>query len=138
MKNLLVSGGSRGIGAAIVRKASEEYNCIYLYKNEALLDLPGVTAVKCDVSDPEDCKRAISVINDKFGDIDCLVNNSGISLSGLATDHSFEDYRKVMDTNFGGFFNLTSLLIPSMVRNMSGNIIAISSMWVQTGASCEA
>ena len=138
MKNLLVSGGSRGIGAAIVSKAYKEYNCIYLYKNEALLDLPGVTAVKCDVSDPDDCRRAVKQINERFGDIDCLVNNSGISLTGLATDFSFKDYRKVMDTNFGGLFNLTSLLIPSMVRNMSGNIIAISSMWGQTGSSCEA
>ena len=138
MQNLLISGGSRGIGAAIVRKASEEYNCIYLYKNEPLLDLPGVTAVKCDVSDPEDCKRAVSGITSEFGDINFFVNNSGISLTGLATDFSFDDYRKIMDTNFGGFFNLSSLLIPSMVRNMKGNIIAVSSMWGQTGASCEA
>ena len=59
-------------------------------------------------------------------------------MSGLATDFGFEDYRKIMDVNFGGLFNLTSEVIPSMVSRKKGTIIAVSSMWGQTGASCEA
>ena len=65
-----------------------------------------------------------------------LISNAGISYTGLALNFDFKDYRMIMDTNFGGLFNLTSEIIPSMVHNGSGVILAVSSMWGQTGASC--
>ena len=67
-----------------------------------------------------------------------MISNAGIARSGLAQDMGFGDYRDIMDTNFGGLFNLTSAVIPHMVRQGKGVILAVSSMWGQTGASCEA
>ena len=65
---------------------------------------------------------------DNYGRVEVLISNAGISYTGLATDFDFKDYRMIMDTNFGGLFNLTSEIIPSMVHNGSGVILAVSSM----------
>jgi len=70
--------------------------------------------------------------------VDVLVSNAGIAVSGLAQDMGFKDYRDVMDINFGGLFNLANAVIPQMVKRGNGVILAVSSMWGQTGASCEA
>ena len=72
------------------------------------------------------------------GPVDVLISNAGISISGIAQDFTYQDYRDVIDTNFGGLFNLTNAVIPQMVRQQHGVILAVSSMWGQTGASCEA
>lgn len=139
MSHVLISGGSRGIGAGIVKRFEDEgWNVTYLYLNAPGHTSDKVRAVKCDVRDPEAVKTAVNEAVKAFGDIDTLVSNSGISLSGLSTDMTFDDYRSVTDTNFGGLYNLAGCIIPSMVHRKSGNIIAISSMWGQTGASCEA
>ena len=135
MGNLLISGGSRGIGAATVREfASRGWNVTYLYKNEALVTGDNITPVKCDVSDYDQ----VMALAGKITMPDCLITCAGISVKGLAQDMDYNDYRKVMDTNFGGLYNLVKLTIPSMISRHEGSIIAISSMWGQTGASCEA
>lgn len=139
MSVVLVSGGSRGIGAEIVRQFSTNGSSVYyLYSNKALVTGENIHPVKCDVSDPVQCKNAIESIYKEVDHIDCFVSNSGISLTGLATDFDFSNYHQIMDINFGGLFNLSNLIIPDMVNHKSGSIIAISSMWGQTGASCEA
>ena len=135
MSNLLISGGSRGIGAATVKLfASKGWNVTYLYKHEALVTGDNITPVKCDVSEYDQ----VMALSDKISPPDCLISCAGISVKGLAQDMDINDYRKVIDTNFGGFFNLVKLTAPSMISRHSGSIIAISSMWGQTGASCEA
>lgn len=135
MGNLLISGGSRGIGAATVREfASKGWNVTYLYKNEALVTGDNITPVKCDVSDYDQ----VMALAGKITMPNCLISCAGISVKGLAQDMDYNDYRKVMDTNFGGLYNLVKLTIPSMISRHEGSIIAISSMWGQTGASCEA
>ena len=73
----------------------------------------------------------------KYGPVNILVYCAGISLTGLTTDFTYEDYLRVMNTNFGGFFALCKEVIPAMVSAKSGVITAVSSMWGQTGASCE-
>lgn len=138
MSHVLISGGSRGIGASIVKKfITKNFKVTYLYNSNKGND-SNCLAIQCDVSNPEAVKRAVKQAVSINGDIDVLVSNSGISVVGLATDFDFDTYHKVMDTNFGGFFNLTKEVIPQMVHNQNGSIIAISSMWGQTGASCEA
>ena len=135
MSNILISGGSRGIGAAAVRLFEQKgWTVTYLYKNEPLVTGDNITPVRCDVSD----FGQVTGLKDKIDPPDCLISCAGVSLKGLAQDMDERDYRYVMDTNFGGFFNLANLVIPGMVARQKGNIVAVSSMWGQTGASCEA
>lgn len=149
MSHVIISGGTRGIGAAISRKYLEKgykVSCLYS-SNESAKDAflsscdsnsENVLAYKCDVSSPVEVKKTVEEAISRFGDIDVFVSNAGISYVGLADTFTFDDYHKIMDTNFGGFFNLTHEIIPNMLRNKNGSIIAISSMWGQVGASCEA
>ena len=138
MAHVLVTGGSRGIGKAICdRFAGAGYNVTYFYLNNEGASSDHLFPVRCDVSDIAQVEAGVKAAVDHFGDIDILISNSGVSITGLATDYSADDYRKIMDTNFGGLFNVTNKVIPNMVHNKKGVIIAISSMWGQTGASCE-
>lgn len=149
MSHILISGGTRGIGAAIATRFLEEgHNVTCLYSsNEEVANAffenrinyaDRLQILKCDVSSPVSCKEALKTSVSRFDNVDVLVSNAGISLVGLSDTLSFDDYHKVMDVNFGGFFNLTHEVIPSMISKKNGSIIAISSMWGQTGASCEA
>lgn len=153
MAHILVTGGSRGIGRKVVEIFLKEGNNVsFIYNSEydqnellhsfdEILELnmnSKLICYKADVSNPDSVGCAVNYFTDKFGDVDILISNSGISKVGLATDFTFEDYRQVMDINFGGFFNITNKVIPMMVHNKKGSIIAVSSMWGQRGASCEA
>ena len=140
MPHLLISGGSRGIGRACVelfaRKGYKVSSLSRTGRNEDSVD--GVSYFVCDVKEPESVSKAVNDAISENGNIDVLISNAGIARSGLAQDMGFGDYRDIMDTNFGGLFNLTSEVIPHMVRQGKGVILAVSSMWGQTGASCEA
>ena len=140
MPHLLISGGSRGIGRACVelfaRKGYKVSSLSRTGRNEDAVD--SVSYFVCDVKDPESVSKAVNDAISENGNIDVLISNAGIARSGLAQDMGFGDYRDIMDTNFGGLFNLTSEVIPHMVRQGKGVILAVSSMWGQTGASCEA
>jgi 3-oxoacyl-[acyl-carrier protein] reductase len=140
MPHLLISGGSRGIGRACVelfaRKGYKVSSLSRTGRNEDAVD--DVSYFVCDVKEPESVSKAVNDAISENGNIDVLISNAGIARSGLAQDMGFGDYRDIMDTNFGGLFNLTSEVIPHMVRQGKGVILAVSSMWGQTGASCEA
>lgn len=140
MAHLLISGGTRGIGKACVKLfASHGYKVSSLSRSGRSDEIiEGVTYYQCDVKDPEEVGLAVKSAVRSFGAVDVLISNAGISVSGLAQDMKFTDYRDVMDTNFGGLFNLANAVIPGMVEQRSGVILAVSSMWGQTGASCEA
>ncbi|MCR5061320.1 MAG: SDR family oxidoreductase [Saccharofermentans sp.] len=139
MSHVLVTGGSRGIGKAVCQKfLSEGYDVSYFYNSHIGEQNSHLLPIRCDVSNPVMVKESVKAAADRFGDIDVLISNSGISLTGLATDFGYEDYRRIMDINFGGLFNVSNEVIPSMNHNKKGVIVAISSMWGQTGASCEA
>lgn len=140
MPHLLISGGTRGIGRACVKLfASQGFKVSSLSRYGTPDDaIEGVDYYSCDVKDPELVAQAVSYAINKNGNVDVLISNAGIAHSGLAQDMSYNDYRDIIDTNFGGLFNLTNAVIPNMVRQQSGVILAVSSMWGQTGASCEA
>ena len=140
MPHLLISGGSRGIGRACVKIfASKGYKVSSLSRTGKAADsVDGVSYFQCDVKDPESVNATVNAAIEANGAIDVLISNAGIARSGLAQDMGFGDYRDIMDTNFGGLFNLTNAVIPHMVRQGKGVILAVSSMWGQTGASCEA
>ncbi len=144
MKTVLITGGSRGIGAAIARRfAKEGYRVIVNYnKSEreaaALASELGGLAIGADVGDPRRVEDMAAEIIEKFGGVDVIVNNAGISYIGLFTDMSEEQWQRIVDVNLGGPFRITKSLIKPMIARKSGCVINISSMWGQVGASCEA
>lgn len=149
MKTVIVTGGSRGIGKAIVYAfANAGYNVILNYnqseqsaKNivEDLKDCKGVVEMfRADVSKREDVDAMIEYVNREFGGIDVLVNNAGISHVGLFDEITEEEFRRVIDVNLMGVFNVTqSALKECMLSKKDGVIINISSVWGMAGASCE-
>ena len=144
MKTVLVTGGTRGIGEAIVRRfCSYGYKVFFTYLNSsekaALItdELKGSVAYRCDASSESDVTNTINSIlahNDK---IDILVNNAGISYEGLLSDMSLSDWEHVININLTSVFLSYKAIIPHFVSRKSGKIINISSMWGVTGASCE-
>lgn len=144
MGNTLITGASGGIGAAVAEAfAKEGYDVILNYnKNkrraqalaEKLKQNYGVNCVSygCDVSDSGAVKKMFEET-----DVDVLVNNAGISQQKLFTDISDIDWRRMMSVNTDGVFYCSREALKGMIRKKSGSIINISSMWGESGASCE-
>ena len=143
MKRLLVSGGSRGIGRAIVERfCADGYSVAFLYKSnkdaaDSLAALTGAHAIKCDVSSPDEVRQAVKVACELLGGIDVLINNAGISQIKLICDVSDEEFSSLISTNLGGTFYLSREVSRMMVNEKNGRIINIGSMWGKCGASCE-
>lgn len=140
-KNILVTGGSRGIGAAIVREAmAEGANLVFTYLNsetEALnlaeslaAQYPGqrCLARQCDATDAQAAQQLVSWLVEEFGQVDGLVNNAGIARDSVLARMSREQWDHVMNTNLGGMFNATRPLVLQMVKQRSGSIVNISSV----------
>lgn len=147
-KVAIVTGGSKGIGAEIVRTLAENgYIVILNYnnskvqaeelKNEMLQKGFNIEVVKADVSNRNEVNSLIEFAIKKFKKIDILVNNAGISLEGLFTDVSEEMWQKIINVNLNSVFNCTQEVLKYMIKEKSGRIINISSIWGETGASCE-
>ncbi len=147
-KVIVVTGGSRGIGAEIVKKlARDNYRVILNYnksENEAKKikeDLQknniNIEIFKADVSKREEVKKIIDFAINKFGKIDVLINNAGISQAKLFTDLTDEDWNNMIQTNLTSAFYCTQEAIKNMISRKEGLIINISSIWGVTGSSCE-
>ena len=147
-KVAIVTGGAKGIGAEIVRTLAENgYIVILNYnnskvqaeelKNEMLPKGFNIEVVKADVSNRNEVNSLIEFAIKKFKKIDILVNNAGISLEGLFTDVSEEMWQKIINVNLNSVFNCTQEVLKYMIKEKSGRIINISSIWGETGASCE-
>lgn len=147
-KTVFVTGGSRGIGKAIALAfGAAGYNVlINCYENTDLAN--GVVneikkqggsaaALRCDVSDYVSLEKNLSLISPIFDGVDVLVNNAGITYNGLFNLMEPEAWRRLIDVNICGVLNTTKLVLPAMLTKRSGVIINISSIWGETGASCE-
>ena len=149
MKTALITGASRGIGTACaIALAKSGYNIVLNYNNskEKALALKKiieenygveVLAVKADVADKSQVDDMVNKALQNFSNIDVLVNNAGVSLLKLFTDTTFDEWNTVVSTNLTSVYNCCHAVLPDMIRNHSGSIINISSMWGQVGASCE-
>ncbi len=148
-RTVLVTGASRGIGKAIaVKFAKKGYNVVIncakqeeqLLKTKAEIESYQVSCLAYlgDMGSYEEAEELFRQIKKHFGKVDVLVNNAGISYVGLFTDMVPADWNKVMAMNLGSVFNCSSLAIPDMVKQKYGKIINISSVWGNSGASCEA
>lgn len=144
-KRALITGASRGIGAAAARiLAKDGYDlCLVCRTSEREINQikkevereEGISCqvFLCDVSDPEQVETMVK----QAGEIHVLINNAAISYVGLLTDMSLEQWDQVIGTNLNSLFYLCRLIVPQMVRRKSGKIINISSVWGSVGASME-
>jgi 3-oxoacyl-[acyl-carrier protein] reductase len=143
-KVVIVTGGSRGIGRAIVEIFSAEgADVTFLFRENTAAAAEVVaagraagrqiTAEQVDVRDPQGCAAAVERVAERCGRIDVLVNNAGLvrdNLLGLLED---DDVRAVLDTNVGGIFNLTRAVVPHMIARRAGKIINVSSVAGEKG-----
>ncbi len=142
MKTVLITGAGGGIGSAIAKKFAEQgyFPVLHYHHSEETRQLAETLhgiAVQADLSEVSEIEAMIQQTLHHAGHIDVLVNNAGISVSGLLTDISPETRQKLFSVNVLGAIECTRLLLPSMIHRKSGCILNISSMWGQVGASCE-
>ena len=143
-RTVLISGGDRGIGAAAARAfyaAGFRVAVFYHTNAEAAAalqkELPGVLAIQCDVASRASCELAFHAVEQALGRVDVLVSNAGIAQQKLFTDITPEEWQRMLDVNLSGAFHLCQLALPGMIRRKQGRILTVSSMWGQTGGSCE-
>jgi len=143
MKTVLITGGSRGIGRAMVELlCSEGYEVAFTYNKSSaeakeLSLLTGAYAICADSLSETEVKRAVVLAREKLGRIDCLINNAGIASFSLLTDLSLDEWNSTIGVSLTGAFLYSREVIAEMVNRKCGRIVNISSMWGITGSSCE-
>ena len=147
-KVAFITGGSRGIGRAVARQLAAEGYAVginYIQATDAanalVEELTGkgcrAMAVQADVADREAITAAIRQVEAAFGPVTLLVNNAGIAEHQLFQDVTPEFWHRMVNVNLSGAFHTIQAVLPNMIREKSGCIISISSIWGQRGASCE-
>lgn len=147
-KIVIITGASRGIGREIAKRLAKKglrvvanYNkseeAAKELKNELEQEGIEIDIVKADVSKREEAKKLAKYTLDKYGKIDILINNAGISEYKLFTDETDEDWNKIINTNLYSAFAMSQEVIPNMVHNKNGLIINMSSAWGVVGGSLE-
>ncbi len=140
MSTVVVTGGSRGIGAAVVELFAARGDRVYfLYEKNheaanAVASKTGATALCCDVADSAAVKTAFA----RIPEVDILVCNAGIVHYGLLSMMEESAWDRIFDVNVKGIFNCVNAAMPAFLRKHQGSIVTVSSMWGQVGSSCEA
>ena len=140
MSNVVITGGSRGIGAAAVELFAARGDRVwFLYEKDhasaqKVAELTGATPICCDVADSARVKEAFRQIPE----VDILICNAGIVHVGLMSQMTESQWDRIFDVNVKGIFHCVKEAMPAFLRTHSGCIITVSSMWGQVGASCEA
>ena len=140
MSTVVITGGSRGIGAAAVELfAGKGHTVYFFYANQeeaarAVAEKTGATAICCDVSSGESVRAAFA----KIPDVDVLICNAGISRFGLMSMLPEEDWDRLFDVNVKGIYHCVNAAMPFFLKKQRGCVITVSSMWGRVGASCEA
>ena len=136
----VITGGSRGIGAAAVERfAARGDKVFFLYEKEheaanAVAEKTGAVAICCDVADAEAVRQAFQ----RIGDVDILINNAGICYYGLMSMMPEEDWDRIFAVNVKGIYHCVNAAMPSFLQKQKGCVINVTSMWGRVGASCEA
>ena len=140
MSNIVITGGSRGIGAAAVKLLAEKgHRVFFLYEKDhaaanAVAEATGATPICCDVADTAAVKAAFAAIPA----IDGLICNAGICHYGLMSMMEEAAWDRIFAVNVKGIYNCVNAAMPHFLKNHAGSIVTVSSMWGQSGASCEA
>lgn len=147
-KTVLITGASRGIGKAIALKfAKKNYNVI-INSSKSFNGLMEIAAeihkmgaeclpVMANVSDYHSVTTMLEEVAIKYSKIDCVINNAGISHVGLFTDTTPNQWEQLISVNLNSVYHMCHHIVPQMIREQSGVIINISSIWGVDGASCE-
>lgn len=147
-RTVLITGGTRGIGRALVYEFAENgFNIAFCYRQSENLAAEicrelqakeiNCIGVKCDVSDYGEVQEMYKAFKRHFGFIDTLINNAGVAHKALFTDDKEADFDYVIKHNLKSVYNVTSNFVPDMVKEKFGRVINISSVWGITGAACE-
>ena len=147
-KVIIVTGGSRGIGKEIATSLVENGNCVILnynksekevikIKEELIKMKKDIDIFKADVSKEDEVKKLVEYTIEKYGKIDVLINNAGISQIKMFQDITNDDWNNMLNNNLTSCFYTIKNVLPTMISKKKGLIINISSIWAQTGASCE-
>lgn len=147
-KSVLITGASRGIGAACAAAFAKDGYRVFLNGRKSIEKLNTLAgklreqgadceALPGDVGNPAEVRQIFDKIRQICGGVDVLVNNAGISYIGLLTDMTDDDWDRILQTNLSSVFYCSRAAVPYMVSQKSGKIINISSMWGRVGASCE-
>ena len=140
MSNIVITGGSRGIGAAAVELFAGRGDRVYfLYEKDhdaanAVAARTGATAICCDVADGAAVKAAFA----RIPDVDVLICNAGVMWFGLLSMMEESAWDRIFDVNVKGIYHCVNAAMPSFLNKHAGCVITVSSMWGQVGASCEA
>ncbi len=144
MSRILISGGSRGIGAALVQGlCARGHSVAFFYRESAdaaaaVAAACGAAAIRCDVSDPVAVARAVAAARAAMGGpVEGLVCNAGVSHVGLSRDITDAAWRRVLDTNLSGAMYLAREVQGDMIAAHAGRMVMIGSMWGKVGASME-
>lgn len=145
MKTVLITGGSRGIGAAAVAafaNAGWQVVLNYCSSEQAAKELaahwPGrVLAVRADVRDRAQVENMFRKAEEVFGGVDALISNAGVAQQKLFTDLTAEEWQRMLDIHLTGAFHCCQCALPHMIHQKWGRILTVSSMWGQVGGSCE-
>ena len=142
-KRILISGGSRGIGAATVKYFAEHGDKVaFIYhsadeKAREIAECTGAFPIKADISDSQSAISAFAKAIEYLRGIDVLVNCAGVAGFSLFTDISEEEWRRMLDTNLTSAFTLSREAAKLMISQKSGTIINVGSVWGRMGSSCE-
>lgn len=140
MKTVVITGGSRGIGAAAVARFAERGDRVYfLYEKDhasaaAVSEKTGAVAICCDVSDGQAVRAAFA----KLPEVDILICCAGIMHFGLLSQTPEEIWDRLFDVNVKGIYHCVNAAMSGFLRKQSGSVVTVASMWGQVGASCEA
>ena len=140
MSTVVITGGSRGIGAATVALFSQRGDRVFfLYEKnhdaaKSVAEQTGATPICCDVAD----KAAVDAAFAQIGPVDILVCNAGICHYGLLSQTTEDQWDRIFDVNVKGMYTCINAAMPAFLQKQKGSVVTVSSMWGQVGASCEA
>ncbi len=143
-KRILVTGGTRGIGRAVVRALIRRGDQVaFTYREDVdgaagLLEEGAQAACRTDAGRYGEARDTVRFLTDLWGGLDGLVCNAGQALTGLFTEQEPEDWAPVLDTNLYGVLHYCRAVAPDMIRQKAGSIVTVASVWGEEGASCEA
>lgn len=143
MRNVVITGGTRGIGAAAAMRFAENGDRVFAIfeKDEAsaekMSQIPGIITLKADISDENEVAEVVKRIHSVCRYVDVLINNAGIAQIKMFNDITIDDWDRMFNVNVRGAFLMTKALLPDFIAVKRGKIVNVSSIWGQCGGSCE-